>query len=67
MCRVIGGIYDAPVAKSSRAYTPRAMTKVVKRDGFIDRYNGSRLVFPPVLRLLSRYYRKSFRTTKTER
>ncbi|MCY1257589.1 hypothetical protein D9M68_82000 [compost metagenome] len=31
------------------------MTKVFLRDGFIDRYRGTRLVFPPVLRLLSHY------------
>ena len=29
------------------------MTRVFVRDGFIDRYSGDRLVFPPVLRILS--------------
>ena len=28
--------------------------KIFARDGFIDRYSGKRLVFPPVLRLLSK-------------
>jgi hypothetical protein len=31
------------------------MTRIFARDGFIDRYRGTRLVFPPVLRLLSHY------------
>jgi len=29
------------------------MTDLFVRDGFIDRYRGSRLVFPPTLRLIS--------------
>jgi hypothetical protein len=42
-----------PVAKSARRYTARQMTAVFLRDGFIDRYGGERLIFPPVLRVLS--------------
>jgi len=38
-----------------RSYTPSIMTGVFLRDGFIDRYRGTKLVFPPVLRLLSHY------------
>jgi len=38
---------------SKRQYGPIAMTRVFVRDGFIDRYSGERLVFPPALRLLS--------------
>lgn len=49
-----------PVKKSSRAYTPREMTKVFLRDGFIDRFRGTRLVYPPVLRVISHYLPKSF-------
>lgn len=40
-----------PVTK--RSYGPVESTRVFVRDGFIDRYTGERLVFPPVLRLLS--------------
>src|SRR5262245_50143460 len=40
-----------PIAK--RRYGPVESTRVFVRDGFIDRYCGERLVFPPVLRVLS--------------
>jgi hypothetical protein len=43
-----------PVARESRRYTEWQSLCVFTRDGFIDRYSGSRLVFPGVLRLLSR-------------
>lgn len=36
-----------------RNYGPAHATQVFVRDGFIDRYSGARLVFPPVLRILS--------------
>jgi hypothetical protein len=39
---------------NSRHYTEQQSTKIFVRDGFIDRYSGKRLVFPPVLRLLSK-------------
>jgi len=42
-----------PVPPSKRAYGPLESTRVFVRDGFIDRYSGSRLVFPPVLRVVS--------------
>lgn len=46
--------YPFVVARNAgRNYTPRQMTAVFLRDGFIDRYSGRRLVFPPVLRVLS--------------
>lgn len=48
------------VQKSARNYTPLLMTQIFIRDGFIDRYRGTRLVFPPVLRLLSHYLPKEF-------
>jgi 5-methylcytosine-specific restriction endonuclease McrA len=47
---------DYPVAPNpvtKRQYGPVESTRVFIRDGFIDRYTGERLVFPPVLRLIS--------------
>lgn len=49
-----------PSQKSGRAYTPRMMTKIFVRDGFIDRYRGTRLIYPPALRLLSLYLPSEF-------
>ncbi|MCA9572814.1 MAG: hypothetical protein KC656_33480 [Myxococcales bacterium] len=40
-------------AKGSRQYTPFQSMQVFLRDGFVDRYAGTRLVHPAVLRLLS--------------
>ena len=42
-----------PDKPSPRKYRPLESTKIFVRDGFIDRYSGQKLVFPPVLRLLS--------------
>lgn len=42
-----------PVKKSARTYSPTTMTKLFVRDGFIDRYRGTRLVHPGALRVLS--------------
>lgn len=36
-----------------RQYGPIQATRVFARDGFVDRYTGHRVVFPPVLRALS--------------
>ncbi len=36
------------------------MTKVFLRDGFIDRYRGTKLIYPPALRLLSIYLPDKF-------
>ena len=36
-----------------RSYTDRQKTRIFVRDGFVDRYSGERLVFPPVLRIMS--------------
>lgn len=49
-----------PIKKNGRKYTPRQMTKVFLRDGFIDRYRGTKLVHPPALRLLSHYLPECF-------
>ena len=43
----------APQPITERAYGPIESVRVFLRDGFIDRYTGERLVFPPVLRVLS--------------
>ena len=43
----------APEALSKRRFRPLDYTRVFIRDGFLDRYTGDRLVFPPVLRMLS--------------
>ncbi len=50
----------SPSQKSGRTYTPRVMARIFARDGFIDRYRGTRLIFPPVLRLLSHYLPAEF-------
>jgi hypothetical protein len=44
--------FTAPVA-TPRRYGPIEATNVFVRDGFVDRYTGSRVVFPPVLRAIS--------------
>ncbi len=49
-----------PLEKSSRKYTYLQMTNIFIRDGFIDRYKGHPLVFPPSLRLISHYLPKAF-------
>jgi hypothetical protein len=43
----------APQLTTRRQYGPLESTRVFIRDGFIDRYTGERLVFPPVLRVIS--------------
>jgi hypothetical protein len=50
----------APAKKTGRQYSPRQMTAVFVRDGFIDRYRGNRLVFPPSLRLISKLLPNEF-------
>lgn len=43
----------APEPITRRQYGPIASTRVFIRDGFVDRYTGERLIFPPVFRILS--------------
>jgi hypothetical protein len=43
----------APEEPIRRQYGPVESTRVFVRDGFRDRYTGERLVFPPVLRVVS--------------
>jgi len=42
-----------PVQAIGRAYREAACTAIFIRDGFIDRYSGTRLIFPGTIRLLS--------------
>jgi hypothetical protein len=44
-----------PTTSAGRSYTPRQMTRVFIRDGFTDRYLGTRLIHPPALRVISHY------------
>jgi hypothetical protein len=43
----------APEPLTKRDYGALESTRVFVRDGFLDRYTGERLIFPPVLRVLS--------------
>ncbi len=42
-----------PMDRAARNYTEIDKTRIFLRDGFTDRYSGEKLVFPPVLRLIS--------------
>ncbi len=44
--------FDPPVERR-RSITKLDRTRVFLRDGFIDRYSGDRLFFPPVLEVIS--------------
>jgi hypothetical protein len=43
----------APEMVTKRRFRPTEYLQVFIRDGFIDRYTGDRLIFPPVLRAVS--------------
>lgn len=43
-----------------RSYTKSKLTSIFIRDGFIDRYSGQRLIFPAVLRILSKEFPEDF-------
>ena len=49
-----------PLKNSGRRYSDFQKTKIFFRDGFIDRYSGDKLVFPPVLRILSKLMPEEF-------
>ncbi len=52
--RLLQDVYPFEAIESNRRqYSIQQMTDLFVRDGFIDRYRGSRLVFPPTLRLIS--------------
>ena len=42
-----------PVTRNNGDYNEYKKIKIFMRDGFIDRYSGQKLVFPPVLRIIS--------------
>jgi hypothetical protein len=42
-----------PPAREVRRHGPLESTRVFVRDGFVDRYSGTRLVYPPALRAIS--------------
>ncbi len=54
-----------------RAYSDLKKLQIFKRDGFIDRYSGEKLIFPPVLRIISRDlssdfpYQQNWKMTET--
>jgi hypothetical protein len=50
----------APPQSTGRACTEAECTRIFIRDGFIDRYSGTQLVFPGTLRLLSRLLPSEF-------
>ena len=43
-----------------RRYNEVKKTELFLRDGFIDRYSGDKLVYPPVLKILSNLFPKDF-------
>ena len=45
---------------TSRSYTDRQMIQQFKKDGFIDRYSGGKLVNPGFLKALSHYMPEEF-------
>jgi hypothetical protein len=49
-----------PLSPEGRRYTDAQALQVFRRDGFLDRYSGQRLVFPGILRLLSRLLPQEF-------
>ncbi len=52
--QVINDNYPFEVLKNKgRQYSYFQKTRVFIRDGFIDRYSGDKLIFPPVLRVMS--------------
>lgn len=49
-----------PLHNAGRRYSPRQLIAVHRRDGFVDRYTGRRLVFPGTLRLLAQLLPEQF-------
>jgi len=50
----------SPLEPAERGYGKVTCTRIFIRDGFIDRYSGTRLIFPGVLRVLSKLLRTDF-------
>ena len=57
---IIKNLKFKPLDNAGRGYTEAEKTKVFLRDGFIDRYSGEKLVYQPVLRILSKEYPEIF-------
>jgi hypothetical protein len=57
----------APQPVSKRRYGPIESTRVFIRDGFIDRYSGERLIYPPVFVYSPRSCPKRFRIIRIGR
>jgi len=49
-----------PFMPTRRTYSPLRCVRVFLRDGFVDRYSGARLIFPPVLRALTQAMPEDF-------
>jgi len=49
-----------PVRRNFRRYSKSQMLDLFLRDGFVDRYSGEKLVFPPVLRIISYLFPTEF-------
>lgn len=59
--QVIDSEYPFKVtARDTRSYTVGQKMMQFKKDGFIDRYTGSRLVNPGILKVISHYLPESF-------
>jgi 5-methylcytosine-specific restriction endonuclease McrA len=50
----------APTSRTKRNWTQKRALKIFRRDGFIDRYSGQRLVYPGALRSISLLLPQSF-------
>tara|TARA_Y100001936_G_scaffold121045_1_gene118400 strand:+ start:233 stop:823 length:591 start_codon:yes stop_codon:yes gene_type:complete len=46
--------------KDGRQYNEKQKTKIFRRDGFIDQYSGEKLIYPPVLKILSVLLERDF-------
>ena len=49
-----------PLQNVGRKYSEHHKMKIVLRDGYIDRYAGERMIFPPVLRFMSQLMPNEF-------
>lgn len=58
--RILSGFPFVPLENAGRNYSDVQKTQIFIRDGFIDRYSGEKLVFPPVLRLMSKLMSDEF-------
>lgn len=60
-CNILRTEYPfTAVSLASRRYTEAESLRIFRRDGFIDRYSGQRLVFAGVFRILSRLLPQEF-------